>query len=93
MSLDLKFAAIYYALSVALLVVIVLAAFIRLIINHAFAVSGHKFYLAATGKDPECATCPFNKRCPYSNGVTCKFIRREEVKDAKENCRFPFGAR
>lgn len=80
MSLDLKLAAIYYTLALAALAVIGLLAGMRFIINHAFAVSGHASYVMATKEEPMCATCPFRKRCPYSNGATCKFSRIREVK-------------
>lgn len=73
MSFDLKLAAIYFALAIGILALIGLLAGMRFIINHAFASSGHAFYVIATQREPECATCPFNKRCPYAGGVLCRF--------------------
>lgn len=73
MSFDFKLGMIYYGLALMILLVIGCAAMIRFIINHAFAASGHDFYVLATEKQPKCATCPFSARCPYSNGVTCHF--------------------
>jgi len=75
MSLDLKLATIYYALAGAVLVVLLLLIGMRFIINHTFASSGYKFYVMATHEQPQCETCPFNKRCPYSNGEVCRFTK------------------
>jgi hypothetical protein len=79
MTLDLKLAFMYYGLALALLVMVALLAGMRFIINHAFASSGHAFYVIATQQEPECVTCPFNKRCPYSNGTSCRFAKQKEV--------------
>jgi hypothetical protein len=73
MTLDLKLAAAYYASAAAILALILLLAMMRLIINHTFAASGHAFYVISKGVEPRCATCPFRKRCPYSNGQSCMF--------------------
>ena len=80
MTLDLKLAAIYFALAVSILLMLVLLAGMRFIINHAFASSGHNFYVLAHRSEPTCATCPFNRRCPYSSGTKCKFSKIEEAK-------------
>jgi hypothetical protein len=75
MTLDLKLAAIYFALAGLVLLLLLLLAGMRYIINHAFASSGHAFYIIATRQEPTCETCPFNKRCPYSDGAVCKFAK------------------
>ena len=75
MSFDLKLGYVYLGLS-GLTVFMLLALWaMRRIINHAFAKSGHTFYVQSVGIEPHCATCPFNKRCPYSDGKTCKFAK------------------
>lgn len=46
---------------------------LRWAVFHVAARATHDFYVAATGTQPRCATCPFNAKCPYSNGIQCHF--------------------
>lgn len=75
MTLDLKLAAVYYGLAASVFILLVLLIGMRFIINHTFASSGHAFYVMATKQEPRCESCPFNNRCPYSNGTVCKFTK------------------
>jgi len=75
MSLDLKFAAVYFGLVILLVFMLVALWLMRRIINRAFASSGHDFYALATGHEPKCPSCPFRGRCPYSGTVACKFTQ------------------
>jgi len=80
LSLDLKFAYIYFSLSLLMAFLIVATWAMRRIINKAFARSGHDFFLRATGHEPKCATCAFRWRCPYAGGDVCKFTKLPLIK-------------
>lgn len=77
MSTDLRLAWVYFAIIVMILLLFGVAWVMRRIINHAFASSGHDLYVKAAGKEPQCITCPFNKRCPYSDGTVCRFAMHQ----------------
>jgi hypothetical protein len=72
MSLDAKLASILFGLAFLFCVwAAVLCA--RPLIFRIAAKATHDFYVTAKGAEPRCATCPFNRHCPYSDGVTCHF--------------------
>ena len=88
MTFDLKLAAVYYGLALMVLAMIGLLTGMRFIINRTFASSGHAFYVMANKTEPQCATCPFSKRCPYSNGTKCRFSKKSGGKNASVAFRF-----
>jgi hypothetical protein len=75
MSFDIALAWVFFALSAMVAFLEGAKAFMRFVIDRAFASSQHTFYVVATGHQPRCADCPMNKRCPYSNGVVCHFSK------------------
>lgn len=83
MTLDLKLSAIFFSLAVAVIAIMLLMAGIRLVINRSFASSGHAFYVSTYKKEPMCPTCPFKTRCPYANGVFCKFTNQQIQTEVK----------
>ena len=76
MSLDSKFAAIYYGLAIMTMFLLCAMWVIRRIVGRGFAAEGHDFYVAAYGHEPVCASCPFSRHCPYKNrDEVCKFTK------------------
>lgn len=73
MSLDLKLAIVYFGIVVFAGLILSGRYLIRRAIDGPITHAEHAFYVTATGHDPVCSDCPMNKRCPYSNGRTCKF--------------------
>ncbi len=73
MTLDTKFAAIAFALAGLVLFWLVVITVIRWAVFHIAARATHSFFVSASGEEPQCATCPFNRKCPYSNGIICHF--------------------
>lgn len=75
MNLDLKLAVIYFAILVLMIVVSAGRAAIRHMVNGPLLECEHAFYVMTTGHEPDCPTCPLNKRCPYYGKGKCKFAK------------------
>ena len=76
MTLDDKFAAICFSIAGLVLLWIFIITALRWLIFHIAARAVHDFHVLATGSPPKCGTCPFNRKCMYSNGIVCHFEAR-----------------
>jgi hypothetical protein len=72
-NLEMKLAFVCFGAASILLLWAFIQTVLRWAVFHVAAKATHAFYVSATGIDPQCATCPFNLKCPYSNGIVCRF--------------------
>ncbi len=75
MTIDLKLACVLFSISFVLLVWAGILMCRPLVFREA-ARGLHDFHVIAVGTEPQCATCPFNRHCPYSKGVACHFAQK-----------------
>ncbi len=73
MSPEIKAASMFFALAVVVGVWLFSMTVVRWWVYSSTAKGVHDFYVTATGEQPTCETCPFNRKCPYARGKQCRY--------------------